>query len=86
MNVLIIGAGAVGIGLAASLKSQGVDVSIYATGKTAEAIKENGIERCGLFAHYSFDNTQIKVYERYEDIERDLFDYISFQQKQQQTR
>ncbi|WP_405305282.1 ketopantoate reductase family protein [Methanobrevibacter sp.] len=76
MNILIIGAGAVGIGLAASVKSQGADISIFARGKTACAIRENGIERCGLFAHYSFGSEEINVYEDYESIESDLFDYV----------
>ena len=44
MNILIIGSGAVGIGLAASMLSQGADISIFARGETAKAIKENGIE------------------------------------------
>ena len=44
MNVLVIGAGAVGIGLACSMLSQGAKVSIFARDKTAKAIKENGIE------------------------------------------
>lgn len=76
MNILVIGAGAVGIGLATSVKSQGANVSILAREKTAEAIKENGIKRCGLFAHYSFDSSEITVYEDYENIESGLFDYI----------
>ena len=41
MNILIIGSGAVGIGLAASVLSQNANVSIYARGETAKAIKEN---------------------------------------------
>ena len=76
MNILIIGAGAVGIGLATSVKSQGANISIFAREKTANAIKENGIERCGLFTHYSFDKEEITVYEDYESIESALFDYI----------
>ncbi|WP_407424416.1 ketopantoate reductase family protein [Methanobrevibacter sp.] len=76
MNILIIGAGAVGIGLAASVKSQGANISILARENTAKAIKENGIKRCGLFAHYSFDSSEIDVYEDYENIGDDLFDYI----------
>lgn len=76
MNILTIGAGAVGIGLAASVKSQGANVSFYARGKTAKAISENGIKRCGLFAHYSFDKSEVSVYEDYNDIESNLFDYI----------
>ena len=67
MNILIIGAGAVGIGLAASVKSQGANVSLFAKGKTARAISEKGIKRCGLFAHYSFDSSEIDVYEEYEN-------------------
>ena len=76
MNILIIGAGAVGIGLAASVKSQGADISIFARGKTAQAIRENGIERCGLFEHYSFASEEISVYEDYKSIESDSFEYI----------
>ena len=76
MNILIIGAGAVGIGLATSVKSQGANISIFARGKTASAIKENGIERCGLFTHYHFDSEEINVYEDYESIESDSLDYI----------
>ena len=76
MNILIVGAGAVGIGLATSMKSQGANISIFARGKTATAIKENGIERCGLFTHYRFDSKDINVYEDYESIKSDSFDYI----------
>ena len=76
MNVLVIGAGAVGIGLAASMKSQNANVSIYARGKTAKAIRKNGIERCGLFAHYKFEKDEVNVYESYEDIPKDAFEYV----------
>ena len=76
MNVLVIGSGAVGIGLAASVLSQGADISVFARGKTAKAIKENGIERTGLFTHYSFTKDKVKVYETYEEIPKDAFDYV----------
>ena len=74
MNVLIIGAGGVGIGLATSIKSQGAEVSIFARGKTAKAIRENGIKRTGLFKHYEFDD--IPVFESYGEIPKNTFDYI----------
>ena len=74
MNILVIGAGGVGIGLATSLKSQKADISIYAKGETAKAIKNNGIKRCGLFTHYEFKN--IPIYETYEEIPKNTFDYI----------
>ncbi|MBE6490430.1 MAG: ketopantoate reductase family protein [Methanobrevibacter sp.] len=76
MNVLVIGAGAVGIGLAASMLSQNAKVSLFARGETARAIKENGIKRCGLFEHYSFGKDEVIVYESYEDIPKDAFEYV----------
>ena len=76
MNILVIGAGAVGIGIASSMLSQNAKVSVYATGKTAEAIKENGIGRIGLFKHYSFDKNELTVYENYNEIPENSFDYV----------
>ena len=76
MKILVIGAGAVGIGLASSMRSQNVNVALYARGETAKAIKQNGIERCGLFTHYTFSNKDINVYENYEEIPDDFFDYV----------
>lgn len=76
MNVLVIGSGSVGIGLAASMLSQGSDVSLYARGATAKAIRQNGIERTGLFKHYSFGPEEVRVYESYSEIPKDTFDYV----------
>lgn len=76
MNILVIGSGAVGIGLAASMLSQGADISIFARDKTAKAIKENGIKRCGLFTHYEFTSDEVKVYETYEEIPKDTIEYV----------
>ncbi|MBQ2654928.1 MAG: ketopantoate reductase family protein [Methanobrevibacter sp.] len=76
MNILIIGSGAVGIGLATSMKSQNANISIFARGKTAKAIKENGIKRCGLFEHYSFSKDEVDVYETYDEIPKNTFDYV----------
>ena len=76
MNVLVIGAGAVGIGLAASMLSQDARVSIYARGETAKAISENGIRRCGLFTDYSFSSDELCVYSNYDDIAKNSFDYV----------
>ena len=74
MNVLVIGAGGVGIELATSVASQGAEISIFARGKTAKAIKENGIERTGLFKHHQIRD--VPVYESYEEIPKNHFDYI----------
>ena len=79
MNILVIGAGGVGIGLATSVKSQRANVSIFAKGETAKAIKNNGIKRCGLFTHYEFKN--IPVYEKYSEIPKNYYDYIFISSK-----
>jgi 2-dehydropantoate 2-reductase len=76
MNILVIGAGGVGIGLASSMLSQNTDVSIFARGETATAIRKNGIKRCGLFKHYSFTSDEIRVFETYEEMPRNFFDYV----------
>ncbi len=76
MNILVIGSGAVGIGLATSMLSQNANVSLFARGETANAIKKNGIERCGLFTHYKFKSDEINVYETYSEIPKDTFDYV----------
>lgn len=76
MNVLVIGSGAVGIGLAASMLAQNANISIYARGETAKAIRKNGIKRTGLFTHYTFSPEELKVYEKYADIPKNTFDYV----------
>lgn len=74
MNVLLIGAGGVGLGIASSVISQGASVSVYAVGETAKSIRANGIKRTGLFTHYSFDD--VPVFEDYGEIPKNHFDYI----------
>ena len=76
MNVLVIGSGSVGIGLAASMLSQNANVSMYARGETAKAIKQKGIKRVGLFTHYSFTSDDVNVYEDYAEIPKNTFEYV----------
>lgn len=76
MKILVIGSGAVGIGLATSMLSQKADIAIFARGKTADAIRKNGIERCGLFTRYRFTGDDVNVYETYGEIPKDTFDYV----------
>ena len=76
MNVLIIGAGSVGIGLGASLLSQNINVSFYATHKTANQMKSHGIKRIGLFENYSFDYDEFDVYDNYSQIPDKSVDFI----------
>ena len=76
MNILINGAGAIGIGLGTSMISQGANVSFFAREKTAKAIKHNGVKRIGLFNHYSFSPDSFKVYTDYNEIPDNEFDFV----------
>ncbi|MCM1308078.1 MAG: 2-dehydropantoate 2-reductase [Butyrivibrio sp.] len=71
MKVLIIGAGAVGVAMAASLG--GMDTAVIARGRTAEALREGGAVRTGIFGEVSVKN--VAVYTDY-DIDGGGFDYI----------
>lgn len=81
MNILIIGSGAIGISLGASMLSQKANVSFYAREKTANAIQTKGIERIGLFKHYKFTNEEFCVYTSYDDIPNNQFDYVFISSK-----
>ena len=77
MNVLIIGAGAIGVAVGATLLSAGEQVSFYAQGATLEAIREGGVRRTGLFGELSFPAEKLDyVSDRYEDFPAGYFDYI----------
>ena len=76
MNILIEGAGSIGIALGASLISQKQDVSFFAREKTAKSIKENPIERTGIFNHITCQTNEYRVYTDYGDIPENTFDYV----------
>ena len=75
MNILINGAGAIGIALGASMISQNVNVSFYARKNTADALK-NGIKRIGLFNHLSYSSDKYDMYTNYDEISENTFDYV----------
>lgn len=76
MNILIDGAGAIGIAIAASMISQGANVSFYAQGETANKIKSEGIKREGIFKHLSYNFDKYDVYTNYNDIPKNTFDFV----------
>lgn len=76
MNILVIGSGAVGIGIGSSLLSQNVNISFLASKNTARKMKEDGIKRTGLFTNYSFNPQEFNVYESYEEIPKKTFGYV----------
>jgi 2-dehydropantoate 2-reductase len=76
MNILIIGSGSVGIGLGSSLLSQNANISFLASSETSRKMKEDGIKRTGLFTNYSFKPEEFNIYESYDEIPKNSFDYL----------
>ena len=76
MKVLIIGAGAIGIAIGASLESQGVEVDFLARGTTLEAIRTGGVGRTGLFGEYSCPADRVGAFGTYEELPELSYDYV----------
>jgi 2-dehydropantoate 2-reductase len=73
---LIIGAGAVGIAMGATLKESGAEVDFIARGETKASINADGIKRLGLFGDISIPAGQIRAFDDYSELESDAYDYI----------
>lgn len=76
MKVLIIGAGALGIAVGASLKDGGADVDFLVRGETKTAIEKNGISRTGFFKDIKIETGQVGTYESYEKLPKLNYDYV----------
>lgn len=79
-SVLIIGAGAVGVAMAASLASEGMEVAVLSASQTADAIEKNGVKRCGIFSEITIPAGVVKVYRTYEEIKTG-FNYVIISSK-----
>ena len=79
-SVLIIGAGAVGVAMAASLASEGMEVAVLSASQTADAIEKNGVKRCGIFSEITIPADVVKVYRTYEEIKTG-FNYVIISSK-----
>lgn len=79
-KVLIIGAGAVGIAMAASLADNGMEVAILSASKTADYVEKNGVKRCGIFGDITIAPSVVDVYRNYTEI-KSKFNYIIISSK-----
>lgn len=75
MKALMIGCGSVGLALASALYQFKVETHLVARGKTADAIRENGIERCGILGRVVVPPDQVLVFETPEEAEGE-YDFI----------
>ena len=66
MKVLIIGAGAVGVATAVSLKSEGIDTYLFARNETADYIRKKGAKRTGIFGDIFLSKDELPVVDSYE--------------------
>lgn len=76
MECLIIGAGAIGIAIGTVLLESGQKISFLAAGNTKDAIENGGIHRTGLFGTADFNSEAITVYDSYEQLPQNTFDYV----------
>ncbi len=53
MNILLYGAGAVGLGLASCLLKSGEQVDLLGRRETVDALQQNGLQRTGLFGDFT---------------------------------
>lgn len=76
MNVLIIGAGAIGIALGAALSQSGAAVSFYASDATKKAIEQGGIRRTGIFGGLSIPSSRLSLHTSYKTLPAGAFDFV----------
>jgi 2-dehydropantoate 2-reductase len=87
MNILIYGAGAVGLGIAGFLLKAGAKVDIIAREHTVFLLQKEGLKRTGIFGDYYAEPGQFKAHSSLKNILINRFDYIfvctkSFDSKQ----
>lgn len=76
MKTLIIGAGALGIGMGASMISSGMSVDFFARGMTKKAMDTDGISRRGWFQDIEVPAGAFATYDRYEKLPKQTYDYV----------
>lgn len=76
MKSLIIGAGALGIAIGASLKKGGFDIDFLVREATQKAIDTNGLVRTGLFEGIIINAGEVGTYTGYSELPKDAYDYV----------
>jgi len=76
MNILIYGAGAVGLGLASCLIETGHHVVLVARPESVEALNKHGLKRTGLFGEVHAEPHQFAAVSFLADVPDKAFDFI----------
>lgn len=75
MDILIVGAGAIGVAMGATLYSVGCHVSVMARGETKATIAAGGLHRTGIFGEKDAPAEQITIRDDYE-FPAQSFDFV----------
>ncbi len=76
MNILLHGAGAVGLGLASCLLKSGERVDLIGREDTVDALKQNGLQRTGLFGNFQAPPESFGVYSSLNRLPKNNYDFI----------
>jgi len=85
MRTLLIGSGAVGIGIATALWDAHITVDIVARKNTKTAIEKYGLKRTGIFKEVSVPAGNVNVYEDVKEIPKSVYDFIIISTKTTQS-
>ena len=76
VKILIFGGGAVGLGIGSCLINAGADVDIFDRKPVADALRQNGLFRKGIFGEYRAEAGSFGATDSLNEIASDVYDYI----------
>ena len=76
MNILLYGAGAVGLGLASCLLKTGERVDLIGREDTVSALQHNGLQRTGLFGDFQAAPASFGAYSSLSELPQTDYDFI----------
>ena len=86
MNILLYGAGAVGLGLASCLLKAGEQVDLVGREETVSALQLNGLQRTGLFGDFTAAPESFGSYSSLSELPQTDYDFILVCTKSFDTR
>ncbi len=86
MNILLYGAGAVGLGLASCLLKSGEHVDLIGREDTVDALQQNGLQRTGLFGDFIAAPESFGAYASIKELPPAEYDFILISTKSFDTR
>lgn len=75
MKALVIGMGGVGCALAIATAKASMDTAVLARSTTAQAIRNNGLKRTGIFGDITIPASSLTIFDDYDSI-TSLYDFV----------